>query len=55
MSVYDFHPEAERDLDEIWEYIAAANVLPPIACSKTSGKAWPMLCAFRIKATGAPI
>lgn len=23
---YDFHPEAETDLDEIWEYIAADNV-----------------------------
>jgi plasmid stabilization system protein ParE len=23
---YDFHPEAETDLDEIWEYIAADNI-----------------------------
>lgn len=23
---YDFHPEAEIDLDEIWEYIAADNI-----------------------------
>ncbi|MEO8369271.1 MAG: type II toxin-antitoxin system RelE/ParE family toxin [Candidatus Solibacter sp.] len=26
MSGYDFHPEAEADLDEIWEYIAAENI-----------------------------
>ena len=25
MTGYDFHPEAETDLDEIWEYIAAGN------------------------------
>jgi len=25
MTGYDFHPEARRDLDEIWEYIAADN------------------------------
>ena len=23
---YDFHPEAEIDLDEVWEYIAADNL-----------------------------
>jgi plasmid stabilization system protein ParE len=23
---YEFHPEAETDLDEIWEYIAADNI-----------------------------
>jgi plasmid stabilization system protein ParE len=26
MTGYDFHPEAEIDLDEIWEYIAAENL-----------------------------
>jgi len=26
MTGYDFHPEAETDLDEIWEYIVADNV-----------------------------
>ena len=26
MTGYRFHPEAERDLDEIWEYIAAADI-----------------------------
>ena len=26
MTGYDFHPEAESDIDEIWEYIAADNV-----------------------------
>jgi plasmid stabilization system protein ParE len=26
MTDYRFHPEAEIDLDEIWEYIAADNV-----------------------------
>lgn len=26
MSGYAFHPEAFRDLDEIWEYIAQANI-----------------------------
>ena len=26
MTGYRFHPEAETDLDEIWEYIAAENV-----------------------------
>jgi toxin ParE1/3/4 len=26
MTGYDFHPEARRDLDEIWEYIAADNL-----------------------------
>ena len=26
MTGYDFHPEAEADLDEIWGYIAAGNV-----------------------------
>jgi toxin ParE1/3/4 len=26
MTGYDFHPEAEVDLNEIWEYIAADNV-----------------------------
>ena len=25
MTGYDFHPEAETDLDEIWDYIAAGN------------------------------
>jgi toxin ParE1/3/4 len=25
MTGYDFHPEAETDLDEIWEYIAGEN------------------------------
>lgn len=25
MRGYDFHPEAEDDLDAIWEYIAAGN------------------------------
>ena len=25
MTGYEFHPEAETDLDEIWEYIAADN------------------------------
>jgi len=26
MTGYEFHPEAETDVDEIWEYIAADNV-----------------------------
>jgi len=26
MTGYDFHPEALRDLDEIWEYIALDNL-----------------------------
>lgn len=26
MTGYRFHPEAETDLDEIWEYIAAENI-----------------------------
>lgn len=26
MTGYDFHPEAEVDLDEIWDYIAADNL-----------------------------
>lgn len=26
MTGYEFHPEAEIDLDEIWEYIAAENI-----------------------------
>jgi plasmid stabilization system protein ParE len=26
MTGYDFHPEAETDLDEIWEFIAAESV-----------------------------
>jgi plasmid stabilization system protein ParE len=26
MTGYDFHPEAALDLDEIWEFIAAANL-----------------------------
>jgi toxin ParE1/3/4 len=26
MSGYDFHPEAEIDLTEIWDYIAADNI-----------------------------
>jgi toxin ParE1/3/4 len=26
MTGYDFHPEAEADLDEIWEFIAADNL-----------------------------
>ena len=26
MTGYDFHPEAEIDLDEVWEYIAADNL-----------------------------
>ena len=26
MTGYDFHPEAESDIDEIWVYIAADNV-----------------------------
>ena len=26
MTGYDFHPEAEADLNEIWGYIAAENV-----------------------------
>ena len=26
MTGYDFHSEAEIDLDEIWDYIAAENV-----------------------------
>src|SRR5687767_6878119 len=26
MTGYDFHPRAETDLDEIWEYIAADSV-----------------------------
>jgi plasmid stabilization system protein ParE len=26
MTGYDFHPEAEIDLDEIWEFIAAENL-----------------------------
>lgn len=26
MTGYGFHPEARRDLDEIWEYIAADNL-----------------------------
>jgi len=26
MTGYDFHPEAETDLDEIWEFIAADSV-----------------------------
>ena len=25
MTGYEFHPEAETDLDEIWEYITADN------------------------------
>ena len=25
MITYDFHPEVARDLDEIWEFIAADN------------------------------
>jgi plasmid stabilization system protein ParE len=26
MSGYDFHPEAARDLDEIWDFIADDNL-----------------------------
>ena len=26
MNGYDFHPEAEIDLDEVWEHIAADNL-----------------------------
>jgi len=26
MSGYDFHPEAETDLDDIWEYIAVDSI-----------------------------
>ena len=26
MTGYRFHPEAETDLDEIWEYIATENI-----------------------------
>ena len=26
MTGYDFHPEAERDLDEIWDFIADDNL-----------------------------
>lgn len=26
MTVYDFHPEARADLDEIWEFIRADSV-----------------------------
>ena len=26
MTGYDFHPEAEADLNEIWSYIAGDNV-----------------------------
>jgi plasmid stabilization system protein ParE len=26
MTGYDFHPEAALDLDEIWEFIAEANL-----------------------------
>jgi len=26
MTGYDFHPEALRDLDEIWEYIALEDL-----------------------------
>ena len=25
MNTYDFHPEVRRDLDEIWDFIAADN------------------------------
>ena len=25
MIIYDFHPEVRRDLDEIWDFIAADN------------------------------
>jgi len=25
MITYDFHPEVRRDLDEIWDFIAADN------------------------------
>jgi plasmid stabilization system protein ParE len=25
MTSYDFHPEGRRDLDEIWDFIAADN------------------------------
>jgi plasmid stabilization system protein ParE len=31
MTGYDFHPEAETDLDEIWEYIATGMSAPPTA------------------------
>jgi plasmid stabilization system protein ParE len=38
MTGYDFHPEAETDLDEIWEYIAADNEAPRTGLSRISAK-----------------
>jgi hypothetical protein len=51
---YDFHPEAEIDLDAVWEYIAEDN---PEAADRMIDAIEPSgrLFRFHIKAIVAPI
>jgi plasmid stabilization system protein ParE len=54
MSGYDFHPEAEIDLDAIWEFIAEDSQL---AADRTIGAieaTVKALVPFLVKATAAP-
>ena len=50
---YEFHPEAEIDLKEIWEYIAPENVLAADRVIADLEDALEILRHFLIKDTGA--
>jgi hypothetical protein len=44
MTGYDFHPAAETDLDEIWEYVAAWRYAKSVfrfgGCPASAGRQW---------------
>jgi plasmid stabilization system protein ParE len=54
MSGYAFHPEARRDLDEIWEYIQANNLSAADRVINEILSSVRALVPFPIKATFAP-
>jgi plasmid stabilization system protein ParE len=61
MTGYDFHPEALRDLDEIWEYIALDNldaadrVIAEILAAVRELASFPALGHRRLDLTTRPL
>jgi plasmid stabilization system protein ParE len=55
MKEFVLHPEAYRDIEEIWEYIAADNLTAADRIVEEIYGAIRKLAPFRAKATRAPI
>ena len=53
MTGYAFHPEARRDLEEIWEFMPRIVSTPPIGWFERFLPEWKTYFLFQIKDTSA--